>query len=117
MGTVVVDIAAIREGEASIINAIRSMAHDQKIAVITNGSGEEHYEGARDWLDGHAVPYDELHSRLQGDSRPTPEFKQGVLQYLKSRGHRITLAIECANPVDALMWQANGVRCLSLTAN
>jgi hypothetical protein len=95
-----------------IIPLIRSLAHDFRVVFIADVAGHEPYEGARDWLDDNAVPYDELHARLQGDERPTPEFKAGVLSYLKSCGHQIAFAIDS----EAECWRANGIHCLQAVA-
>lgn len=104
MKTVVVAVDSVQP----FISVVRSLAHDFKVVFIADVVGGEAFERARDWLDDNAVPYDELHARLQGDERPTPDFKAGVLSYLKSCGHQISVAIDS----EAECWRANDIHCL-----
>ncbi len=111
--TVIVDADCTKA--TPLVALVRSLSYDTRVVIIADVQGDQ-YKSRRDWLDDHAIPYDELHARLQGDERPTPEFKQGVLSYLKERGHSILLAIDNDAPsVEA--WRANGVHCLQTTVN
>lgn len=112
--TVIVDADCAKA--SPLVALLRSLSYDNQVIFISNKSGALHYEEWRNWLDDHGIPYDELHARLQGDERPTPAFKQGVLSYLKERGHSILLAID--NDADSVAaWRANGVHCLQTAVN
>lgn len=101
---------------ASVYATVWALAHNKNQIVFCTGRPNIYREATQDWLDDNNVPYDELHMKPLGDSRPAPEYKLGVLKALQAKGHEVFLAIE-DQPNVVAMWRANGIHCLQTQAN
>jgi uncharacterized HAD superfamily protein len=98
-----------------MVRLVSALANDSKMIVLVTGRPDTYRDITQDWLDNNGVVYDELHMRPAGHNAPAPEFKKGVLDTLRSKGHDVFLALEDQQSVVD-MWRANGIHCLQTQA-
>lgn len=84
-----------------------------RVAIVT-GRFNKFRNTTINWLDKHAIPWDELHMRPDGDYRSDHEVKQDILTGLRKGQDRFfMMALDDRDSV-VKMWRANGIPCLQV---
>lgn len=60
------------------------------------------------WLADNNIPFEQVHSRLEGDGRPDAVVKAEILEQLRADGHRVAAAVD-DNPVVIGTWCHAGI--------
>lgn len=89
-------VALIRELSAAGEHIIVVTAREERWSFLTTL-----------WLSEHAVPYDEIHFRRNGDGRPDRQIKLEILRDIQRR-NRVVLAVD-DNPTIVQMWRENDI--------
>lgn len=99
----------------SVAMLVRALCYEGHQIVLVTGRPDTYRETTQDWFDAANIPYDELHMKVEGDTRSNAEYKSEVLQKLRDKGHDVFLAIDdMTSVVD--MWRSEGIHCLHTQA-
>lgn len=96
------------------VGVITGMAysHGYKVIIMT-GRSAEHRQVTEDWLELMGVPYDELYTRADGDTRKDSIVKEELYRTHVEKRFKVKFVLDDRNQVVD-MWRAIGLKCLQV---
>lgn len=94
-----------------VIDCLAVLCDAYRIVIFSGRSDEVELE-TREWLGRHAVIYDRLYMRQQGDYRPDEELKREMLDTFVDRD-RVAFVLDDRDSV-VKMWREEGFSCFQV---
>ena len=96
------------------VSVITGMAysHGYKVIILT-GRNAEHRQVTEDWLELMGVPYDELYTRAEGDTRKDSIIKEELFRAHIEPRFNVKFVLDDRNSVVD-MWRSIGLKCLQV---
>ena len=96
------------------VSVITGMAysHGYKVIILT-GRNAEHRQVTEDWLELMGVPYDELYTRAEGDTRKDSIIKEELFRAHIEPRFNVKFVLDDRNSVVD-MWRSLGLKCLQV---
>lgn len=96
------------------VSVITAMAYQNgyKVIILT-GRSAEHRQVTEEWLEANGVPYDELYTRAEGDTRKDSIVKEELYRTHVEPRYRVKFVLDDRNQVVD-MWRNIGLKCLQV---
>lgn len=102
-------------GDDAVIEPVRELAQALHGAgyriILVSGRTDKVRDLTIGWLEAHAIPFDGLHMRREGDYRQDFIVKSELLDVILAEGHEILCVVD-DRPSVVNMWRERGLTCL-----
>lgn len=97
-----------------VIAEIVALYYSQSVSVLITSGRDEKYRGVTaQWLNQHAIPYDALIMRPEGDTRQDGIVKDELYEKYIGPKYNVLFALDDRQRVVD-MWRAKGIKCLQV---